>query len=72
MRRKLHTAVDVIEACGGTRAVADRFDESYQTVWNWRVRDFPSDTYAGFQALLAERGCEAPAGLWAMRMLLPR
>ena len=55
MKRFKHvtTAIDTIEICGGTRAVAERFGEEYRTVWNWRVRGLPPDSYLGFPQALA-------------------
>ena len=64
---KLRSAAEVIDALGGTGAVADLFGLAYGVVWNWRTRGLPTDTYAVMQRKL-ERAClTAPDRLWSMR-----
>jgi hypothetical protein len=50
MSEMLHSTVDVIEALGGTRAVAE----------------LTGRTYPAIQSALKERGLEAPPELWGM------
>jgi hypothetical protein len=66
-KSKLDTATEVIDALGGTQAVADAFRLSYRVVWNWRVRGLPSDTYAVMQNALAKRRLAASDALWQQR-----
>jgi len=63
----LKTAAEVIDALGGTQAVADMFRIGYGAAWNWRIRGLPADTYAAMQRELNHRGYMAPAVLWSQR-----
>jgi hypothetical protein len=66
--RQLKTAAQVIEACGGTAAVAKRHGYSLQAVSNWKARNkIADDTYATFQDDLKKTSCRAPRSLWGMR-----
>lgn len=62
----LETSAAVIDALGGTAAVARLANKAMQTVSNWRSRGFPSDTFLLLQAALKAQGRTAPAALWRM------
>ena len=64
---QLHSAAQVIDALGGTQAVADMFGLGYRAAWNWRIRGLPSDTYAAMSAELKRRGFFASPALWSQR-----
>jgi hypothetical protein len=64
MIRGLDSAAAVIDACGGTAAVARLCDVGLPTVSNWRERGFPATTYAVLQAELKRRKHKAPDKLW--------
>jgi hypothetical protein len=67
MNSKLKRPDQVIDALGGTQAVADLFGLRYGVVWNWRIRGLPADTYAVMQRALAQEHLTAPDGLWSQR-----
>ncbi|WP_375453753.1 hypothetical protein [uncultured Methylobacterium sp.] len=63
----LQTTGEVIDALGGTAAVARRMGRRMTVVSNWRTGgNFPANTYLTFTAALADIGKEAPARLWGM------
>lgn len=67
MVQPLFDAEQVIDALGGTKAVAILVGKPYRTVWNWRRFDvFPSNTYVILTEELNERGYCAPLALWSM------
>lgn len=63
----LDTADAVIDACGGTHAVATHFGLDDRVVSNWRSRGLPPETFAAFQDFLASKGRDAPRSLWRQR-----
>jgi len=64
----LPTASAVIDALGGTAAVAKLSERSMQSVTNWRAANrLPADTYLLLQAALKRRRLNAPAALWGIR-----
>lgn len=66
----LQTVDDVIDAAGGTVAVAKRFGypATGQAVSQWRKRGvFPAETYATWQEILSELKKSAPRSLWRQR-----
>ncbi len=64
---QLLTAVDVIDALGGTKAVAEMTGRTYNAAHNWRAFDrFPANTFLTIQRALDERGASAPSELWGM------
>ena len=67
MMSKLRTAAEVIDALGGTQAVADIFGLNYGVVWNWRGRGLPADTYAVMQRELAGIDCIGADHIWNQR-----
>lgn len=61
------TTGEVIEALGGTAAVARLLGRSMTVVSNWKAGGcFPSNTYVVFQTALARAGMTAPDSLWRM------
>lgn len=59
----LNTTSEVIDALGGTAAVARLMGVSLQVVTNWRARkQFPAYTYLGLKEALGERN--VPNTLW--------
>lgn len=57
----------VIDALGGTAAVARITGRSPQAVSNWRARStFPSDTFLVLSSALTMAGQHAPTTLWGM------
>lgn len=62
------TATEIIDALGGTSAVADLTGSSATAVSNWRaVNRLPSNTYLVIKDALARLGRVAPDHLWSMR-----
>jgi hypothetical protein len=62
------TATEIIDALGGTSAVADLTGSSATAVSNWRaVNRLPSNTYLVIKDALARLGRAAPDHLWSMR-----
>lgn len=58
----------VIDALGGTTAVAELTGSKLNTVSNWRAFGvFPPKTYLVLINELAAKGHEAPASLWGMK-----
>lgn len=58
---------DVIEALGGTQAVARLTGRGDTAPYNWRYHArFPPNTYLALITALAARGLHAPAWLWGM------
>jgi hypothetical protein len=67
--KKVETPAQVIDALGGTRAVATLLKEHYPTVWIWRERGFPATHYKLFSRILSKYRVTAPASLWGQREL---
>jgi hypothetical protein len=64
---QLRTTKDVIEALGGTTAVAELTGRSYRAAFNWRgFQTFPANTFLKMRAALDEKGELAPPSLWGM------
>jgi hypothetical protein len=62
------TSGDVIDALGGTSAVADLTGSKPSAVSNWRTFGaFPPKTYLVLIEALAAAKHEAPASLWGMK-----
>ena len=57
---------EVIDALGGTTAVASLFNVTPPAVSMWRKRGLPADTYVAFQTALAalDDPATAPPDLW--------
>jgi hypothetical protein len=67
MPAELLTTIAVIEALGGTRAVADLTGRGQPAAANWYWRPhFPANTYLAMTGALAAKGLSAPAWLWDM------
>lgn len=67
MRETLTTAGAVIDALGGTTALARLTGNKAQVVSNWRsFGRFPPRTYLFLTGALAEIGKSAPDHLWGM------
>lgn len=63
----LQTADDVIDALGGTGAVAALTGASIASVSNWRANGrLPPRTFLIVTAALTEIGATAPAALWSI------
>jgi len=65
----LQTTDDVIDALGGTKAVAEIVSRRPQAVSNWREKvrgRFPPETYLILTAALKRRRLSAPSSLWGM------
>ncbi len=61
----LTTTREVIEALGGTAAVAKLTHRSYPAAWNWNKKAaFPEDTVLDINDALAEKGLSADPSLW--------
>lgn len=73
MPEQINTADEVIEALGGTTAVAGIFGVDLRVVSNWRRADrgLPPETFHAFQELLAAIGKTAPPSLWRQREVAP-
>lgn len=67
MNREINTADEVLDALGGTHAVALLFNIDDRTVSNWRSRGLPPDTYKVLSDELGKIGLTAPAALWRQR-----
>lgn len=69
MITQYETVDEVIDALGGTRAVARLLLGKEAAVSNWRAAGhFPSNTYLAIQRELAKIGATAPDFLWRMKM----
>lgn len=68
MLEVLETVEDVIEALGGTAAMARLTGSRMTAVSNWRrqYNRFPARTYTHILAELEKVGKTAPASLWGM------
>ena len=67
MTSELCTTVAVMDALGGTRAVADLTGREYGAAFNWRgFETFPPDTYLVMTQALEAQGKTAPPSLWRM------
>jgi len=65
---ELNSATDVIDALGGTGAVADWLGVDVRVVSNWRVRGLPPETFLAFNTKLAKLGgWYAPPSLWRQK-----
>ena len=64
----LSSIEQVIEALGGTKAVAELTNRaSPSAVPNWKLRkSFPLNTYLVMKAALHAKGASAPDALWKM------
>jgi hypothetical protein len=63
----LTTTAAVMDALGGTKAVAELTGREYGAAHNWRAFEtFPPDTYLVMTIALRDRGKKAPASLWRM------
>jgi hypothetical protein len=68
MVMNITTVDDVIDALGGTAAIAEMTSALPTAVYNWRAAGkFPTDTYLLIQDELRARGRVAPDHLWPMR-----
>jgi hypothetical protein len=64
---RLNSAIEVIDALGGTQAVADITKRTYSATHNWRsFGRFPANTFLTLTNALKLRGFDAPASLWGM------
>jgi hypothetical protein len=64
---QLSTTREVMEALGGTSAVAKLTGRTYPAAFNWLdFKTFPSNTYVAMTTALAAQGKTAPASLWGM------
>jgi hypothetical protein len=65
---QLSTTVEVIEALGGTTAVAALTGRTYPAAFNWRgATRFPANTYITITRALEAKGKTAPPSLWGMQ-----
>jgi len=63
----LHTADEVVDALGGTKAVAELTRRKDSAVSNWRTAGkFPPNTYLLLKAALSDKNKGAPDALWSM------
>lgn len=64
---KLTSAAEVMDALGGTAAVAELTNRKISAVSNWRAfKKFPANTYVTMKDALAAKGKQAPDSLWGM------
>lgn len=63
----LETTKAVIDALGGTAAVAELTGRKYTAAHNWRKSRFPSNTYLTITEALEAKGKTAPPSLWGMQ-----
>lgn len=64
---QLTTTREVMEALGGTSAVAKMTGRTYAAAFNWLdFKTFPTNTYLVLTEALREKGYTAPASLWGM------
>lgn len=67
MAEELLSTGDVMDALGGTSAVARLTGRKPQAACNWRrFTKFPANTYLVMRRALTERGKSAPPSLWGM------
>lgn len=68
MPKQINSADEVIEALGGTGAVARLFGVDDRVVSNWRRADrgLPPYTFVTLTKALASEGYVAPQALWRM------
>ena len=65
---EMTTTTDIIDALGGTHAVARLTSSSPTAVSNWKATGvFPSNTYLLLKQELVRCGITAPDNLWSMR-----
>lgn len=65
---QLSTTREVMDALGGTSAVAKLTGRTYSAAFNWLIlKTFPANTYVALTDALAEKGKTAPASLWGMK-----
>jgi hypothetical protein len=69
MATQLETVGEVVDALGGTGAVADMVNNTDAAVSNWRSAGrFPANTYILIRGELKKIGRRAPDSLWSMKM----
>lgn len=67
MNSPLTSTSEVIDALGGTAAVARMLNAKMQSVSNWRAtQTFPPQTYVAIKAELRKIDRDAPDSLWRM------
>lgn len=65
--RELHTPSEIMDALGGTNAVAELTGRTYGAAFNWRSQDaFPSNTYVVLIRALEAKKLTASPKLWGM------
>lgn len=65
---KLITTAAIIDALGGSTAVAQLTGALPTAVANWKAAGvFPSNTFILIKSELLRHGCTAPDELWSMR-----
>lgn len=65
--KHLQSAAEVIDALGGTAAVATLIGTTYRAAANWKSFDaFPPKTFLALTTALQAKGYAAPASLWGM------
>lgn len=63
----LSTTIEVMDALGGTSAVAKLTGRTYAAAFNWRkAKRFPTNTFLVINSALAKKGKSAPKMLWRM------
>jgi hypothetical protein len=69
MLKQLPTVDAVVDALGGTGAVAELTRNTDSAVSNWRrAEHFPANTYLILKGELKKIDCCAPDTLWSMKM----
>jgi hypothetical protein len=64
----IDNAAGIIDALGGTAAVAQLTSTTPKAVHNWRAFDrFPANTFIVINSELMRLGISAPVVLWSMR-----
>lgn len=64
---ELQTTAEVMDALGGTSAIAKRTGRNYAAVWHWRKKGtFPATTLSVIRPALKRKGFTAPLRLWRM------
>jgi len=64
---RLSSTTEVMDALGGTSAVAKLTGRKVSAASNWHsFAAFPANTFLVMQAALGAKGLEAPASLWGM------